>query len=138
MSAPLRIRLFLPGAIALAMLPGAPRREASAMQVETGAIEVLDGDTLRIAGVPVRLRGLDAPELRARCEREKALAERARQRLEQLVVPGVRLDRIGRDRYGRTLAEVRDDAGRDVAQVMIGEGLAVAYAGHGRRPGWCG
>jgi endonuclease YncB( thermonuclease family) len=41
----------------------------------------------------------------------------------------------GQDRYGRTLAVVLAD-GRDVAEVLIGEGLAREYHG-GRREGWC-
>ena len=43
----------------------------------------------------------------------------------------------GRDRYGRTLAIVRDRAGRDLARIMIAEGLARPYDGRGRRLGWC-
>jgi endonuclease YncB( thermonuclease family) len=65
------------------------------------------------------------------------LAARATERLRGLVQPRIWLERHGRDRYRRTLAIVRDRAGRDLAQVMIREGLARPYNGRGRRQGWC-
>jgi endonuclease YncB( thermonuclease family) len=75
--------------------------------------------------------------MRGRCAAERRLAIAARDRLVVLLRDGARIERHGRDRYGRTLAVVRDAAGRDVAQVLIGEGLARVYHGRGRRAGWC-
>jgi endonuclease YncB( thermonuclease family) len=89
--------------------------------VELG-MAFLDGDTIRMVG-------LDAPEKCARCPAEARLAARATARLHGLVQPGVWLERHGRDRYRRTLAIVRD-----LAQVMIREGLARPYNGRGRTP----
>jgi endonuclease YncB( thermonuclease family) len=100
--------------------------------------QVIDGDTIRVSGETIRMMGLDAPEQRARCPAEARLAARATARLRSLVQPRVWLERRGRDRYRRTLAVVRDRAGRDLAQVMIREGLARPYNGRGRRQGWCG
>jgi len=54
-----------------------------------------------------------------------------------LVAGGVTLQPHGRDRYRRLLAVVRDRQGRDVAAVLIREGLARPYGGE-RRAGWCG
>lgn len=99
--------------------------------------QVIDGDTIRVAGETIRMMGLDAPEKRARCPAEARLAARATARLHDLVQPRVWLERHGRDRYRRTLAIVRDRTGRDLAQVMIREGLARLYNGRGRRQGWC-
>ena len=51
-------------------------------------IRVRDGDTLVVAAriwvgqeivIDARINGIDAPELRARCPRERALAQRARE-----------------------------------------------------------
>lgn len=98
---------------------------------------VIDGDTIRVAGESIRVMGLDAPEMRGECPRERQRARDARDRLAELVTPGVILERHGRDRYGRGLAVVRDYAGRDVARVLIEEGLARYYNGRGRRQGWC-
>lgn len=99
----------------------------------------VDGDTIRARGQSVRVIGLDAPEIRGRCRAEKRLALRARDRMAALVRGGVTMQVRGRpvDRYGRPLRVVRDSRGRDVAEVMIAEGLARPYHGE-RRRGWCG
>ena len=101
-------------------------------------VRAVDGDTLAIGTERVRVIGLDAPELHGQCPIEVALAREARDRMAALVGRGVRLFPQGRDRYGRLLAVVLDAQGRDVAAVMIGEGLARPYDGRGRRQGWCG
>ena len=81
--------------------------------------------------------GLDAPEMRGQCPLEIRLAREARARMSALVARGVSLHPHGPDRYGRLLAAVRDRQGRDVAAVMIREGLAGPYGGE-RRWNWCG
>ena len=88
----------------------------------------------------VRLIGLDTPELHpARCAEEKALGEKARDRLIALIngAKAVRVIVEGkrRDKYGRLLVRIEAD-GVDVAQTLIAEDLGRAYNG-GRRKGWC-
>jgi endonuclease YncB( thermonuclease family) len=61
----------------------------------------------------------------------------ARDRLAVLVKDGATLEPHGRDRYRRLLPVVRDHRGRNVALVMIREGHARPYDGHGHRLGWC-
>jgi endonuclease YncB( thermonuclease family) len=52
-------------------------------------VEVLDGDTIRIAGETFRLVGFDTPETyQARCPSESELGNRATFRLRQLVAVG--------------------------------------------------
>lgn len=97
----------------------------------------VDGDTIRVDGERVRVMGLDAPEMHGACPAEVSAARRARDRMAELVSGGVTLRRHGRDRYRRLLAVVEDSRGRDVAGVMIREGLARPYGGE-RRQGWCG
>ncbi len=99
--------------------------------------EAVDGDTIHCGEQRVRLIGLDAPELRARCEEEARLAQAATERLRHLLEGGVTLEQAGQDRFGRSLAVVRDQRGEDVAAVLIREGLARAYHGRGPREGWC-
>lgn len=103
---------------------------------------VVDGDTLHMdcgAGrQKVRLPGFDTPELsKPHCAAEAEAARQARDLLAGLVASGpvtaVRFQ--GHDRYGRDLAAV-SIAGRDVADYMIGTGLALPYAGH-QHPDWC-
>jgi endonuclease YncB( thermonuclease family) len=97
----------------------------------------VDGDTLACGAERVRVMGLDAPEMRGSCPAEVRMARAARDRMEALVAGGVSLQPHGRDRYRRLLAVVRDRQGRDVAAVMIREGLARPYGGEARRS-WCG
>jgi endonuclease YncB( thermonuclease family) len=61
-----------------------------ARPIEPGAIEVVDGDTIRAGGRTVRLVGFDTPETgsRARCESERMLAAAASTRLRQLIAGG--------------------------------------------------
>ena len=102
---------------------------------------VYDGDTVALdcggREITARIVGLDTPETRdAHCAEELAAGEAATARLREIVAGGaVTYRRRGVDRYGRWLIRL-EAAGRDVAQVMIGEGLAVGYAG-GTRIDWC-
>ncbi len=99
---------------------------------------VVDGDTVVTAGgEKVRLMHFDAPETHGKCPRERQLAEQATKLLRHLADGGLRLDRHGRDRYGRTLAAARTPTGGDVAATMIRAGLAHPYEGRGPRGGWC-
>jgi hypothetical protein len=59
----------------------------------------LDGDTLRCGRVSIRLTGFDAVET---CERGGPQATTA---LQGLVREGITLTFVGRDRYGRVLAQ---------------------------------
>jgi len=116
--------------------------------IEARVIQVRDGDTLRVRAriwvgqeivVNVRVAGIDAPELRARCATERALARRARAFVAQAIGAGaVRLSRIRNGQFaGRVLAAVETEDGTDLAAALMRAGLARAYGG-GRRAGWCG
>jgi endonuclease YncB( thermonuclease family) len=108
--------------------------------IAPGAIEVIDGDTIRANGRTVRLVGFDAPEtgLHARCESERALAAKATFRLRQLVSSGgldlelipcsCRRDTEGTPHcnYGRACG-VLTAARKDVGDILISEGLARRY-----------
>lgn len=72
---------------------------------------VVDGDTLRCGSERVRLLGIDAPELPGHCQAGRncapgdpyASTESLRSALE---LGPVTIRRVGKDRYGRTLALV--------------------------------
>ncbi len=111
-------------------------------------VRVLDGDTFeaRVHVWPgmqittrVRLRGIDAPELRARCDDERVKALAAREALTRLLAQGeVGISRVGQDKYGgRVDADVSTARTPDVSAAMLQGGLARPYAG-GRRESWCG
>lgn len=108
-----------------------------ALAQRAARLRAIDGDTLAWGPKRIRIIGLDAPEIRGRCPLETALAQAARRRLDALVARGITLRPRGRDRYRRLLAVALDRQGRDVAQVLIAEGLARPYTGRGRREGWC-
>jgi micrococcal nuclease len=99
---------------------------------------VVDGDTIWLQGQKIRIADIDTPETyEPRCASEKALGDRATQRLRQLLNGGaVTLQPIDRDedKYGRKLRIVLVD-GTSVGNTLVGEGLARWYEG-GRRP-WC-
>jgi endonuclease YncB( thermonuclease family) len=116
--------------------------------VAADVIRVVDGDTLALRAriwlgqdivVSARIRGIDAPELRGKCDREKAMAEAARLKLQSVTSLGrVRLMRIEHDKYaGRVLADVVTDDGVDLRTAMLESGLARPYDGGSRDP-WCG
>ncbi len=92
-------------------------------------LKVVDGDTLRLAdGRSVRLIGLNAPELARKGRPAEPYAEAARRRLQQLVQAGggrvgLRSGREPKDRYGRTLAHLYDDRGRNLEEALLADGL---------------
>jgi endonuclease YncB( thermonuclease family) len=100
---------------------------------------VIDGDTIRYGGVKIRLADIDAPEaFSPKCASEAALAERATQRLVEVMNAGpFELVRAGRDEdiYGRKLRLV-ERGGRSVADTLVAEGLARRW--DGARRSWCG
>jgi endonuclease YncB( thermonuclease family) len=115
--------------------------------VEARVISVIDGDTLRAAAfiwpghevtVSVRIRGIDAPEIKSRCEAERRAAERAKSALEDLVGLGsVRLRDVGGGKYyGRVLADVEAADGTPVGAALLSLDLVRPYGG-GRRDPWC-
>jgi micrococcal nuclease len=110
---------------------------ALAMPAAADAVRVIDGDTIVHRGQTIRIMGLDAPELHPRCTAEAVMAAQARARLAELLAEGFTVEPHGQDRYGRVLAVVRDAIGRNVADVMIAEGLARRYDGRGPRDPWC-
>jgi endonuclease YncB( thermonuclease family) len=127
-------------------------RAAPASPLHTGhpaeVLRVIDGDTFeaRVRVWPgmdittrVRLRGIDAPELHARCADEQAKALAARDALTRILAQGaVGIARIGQDKYGgRVDADVSTAVTADVSAAMLEGGFARAYNG-GRRGSWCG
>lgn len=116
-------------------------------------IRVIDGDTVKLDGVTYV--GFNTPEKDdlARCEDERQRADAATKRLKALIATGdARLSRVAcackpshEDtklcNYGR-LCGVLSVGGRDVAQIMISEGLAEPFVcsttSCPRRRSWCG
>ena len=110
-------------------------------------IRTIDGDTFlaRVHLSPghkpitrVRLRGIDAPELKAACPDELRMAEAATGALRALLGEGeVAISNIGPDKYsGRVDADVATKRTGNVSDAMIAGGHVRGYGG-GHRNGWC-
>jgi endonuclease YncB( thermonuclease family) len=125
----------------------APARETLAGPIRADVAKVHDGDTLvvrariwlgQVVSTKVRLAGVDAPELRGRCARERRMARAARSFVERKLAAGnVTLRDIRFGKYaGRVLARVITAEGEDLGRALIAAGLARPYRG-GRRGRWC-
>jgi endonuclease YncB( thermonuclease family) len=133
-------------AAALLVIPEAHAAEALKGPIEGVVVRVIDGDTLEFVAhvwlglnltTGVRVRGIDTPEIRGACAREKDLAAKATRRLSELATGGVRIANIADDKYfGRVVADVTTLNGTDVKTAMIASGLARPYDGGSRQP-WC-
>lgn len=119
--------------VALFFLAGFGSLPARADDV-SGRAEVIDGDTIAVAGVRARIRlwGVDAPEGRQACAdgagRRYLCGSRAAEALADLIGRNGRVTcrERDRDRYRRIVA-VCEAAGRDVAGEMVRLGWAVDY-----------
>lgn len=134
-------------ALALPAQSVAARKDVIAGPIEARVIRVVDGDTFlaeariwprQTIEVSVRIRGIDAPELRSRCAAEKAAAERSRAALEELIASGpVTISNVGGGKYyGRVLADVATKDGVQVATALLEKALVRVYRG-GRRVRYC-
>lgn len=88
----------------------------------------IDGDTLRCGDERIRLLGIDAPELPGHCRRGRNCApgdpRRAKEQLAKAIRGRAQIERVGFDRYGRTLATVRVN-GRDLSCGQLATGNAI-------------
>ncbi len=113
------VRVFPFVALALAALAAAgwfARRETADI---TGSAQVIDGDSLVVAGVEIRLYGIDAPEYRQTCFRRGrpwACGVDATRTLRALIA-------------SRPVAACAVD-GRDLGAAMVAGGHAVAYGAY--------
>ncbi|WP_343314333.1 thermonuclease family protein [Brucella sp. BE17] len=100
-----------------------------------GKPHVIDGDTVIIEDVRIRLIGIDAPEIAQSCERGGAAYEcgkEARTILRSRIGKSpIRCDGHEKDIYGRVLARCYL-AGTDLNGWMVQQGWAVAYGDYKR------
>ena len=107
---------------------------------------VLDGDSFKArvevwpgqhVTTTVRLAGVDAQELRGKCENETRAAKAAQLRLAELLTDGkVTLSHVKPDKYARRVDAMVYIDGRDVGAVLMAEGKARYYDGRARGK-WC-
>jgi len=116
--------------------------------VAAEVLRVVDGDTIEVRAhiwlgqevtTLVRLNGVDAPELKGKCEGERAAARRAKARIEEKLAGGndVILRNIRFEKYaGRVMSKVETESGEDLGTALKREGFVRAYSG-ANRAGWC-
>ena len=96
----------------------------------SGKPKIIDGDTIRIGNIRIRLHGIDAPEAKQTCtaggiewpcgrEATKALVKAIADR-------SVSCNRRDVDRYGRIVSVCRAGA-INLNAWMVGQGWAIAY-----------
>ena len=107
-----------------------------------------DGDTCTVnipgdmpsvfsESIPIRILGIDTPEIRGQCAKEKALAIKARDEARKFVVgKKVILSNVQRDKYFRLVADMSTDEG-DLATRLLDLNLAVPYDGGTKSSTWC-
>ena len=110
-------------------------------------ISIYDGDTFRVnidslppligKNIPVRLEGVDTPEINGKCQYEKDLALEARDFVRRKLSNAVEilLNDLQRGKYFRIVAKVYID-GVSLEEELLQNGLAYQYNG-GKKSNWC-
>jgi micrococcal nuclease len=111
-------------------------------------IKNYDGDTITVDlkgqhplfgdDISVRVAGIDTPEIRGKCVREKNLAREAKELAGQLLEDAriIHLQNVRRGKYFRIVADIQAD-GVDIAEELMNQGLAVQYDGGTKTYDWC-
>jgi micrococcal nuclease len=129
-------------------MPGPGRLAAESLAGPVSAVvsRVVDGDTIEVRAsvwlgqtltIRVRIDGVDAPELEARCAEERQMALAARDFLaRRLDGASVKLTQVVYDKYGGRVRVGVADAKGDIAGALLKSGLVRPYYGERRMP-WC-
>src|SRR5215831_2135253 len=130
--------------ILLATMLLCPPALAQGISTQARVVYCYDGDTCTIDHdiLPgrdrVRVRGADAPEIKARCAAEKRLALAAKQfTTSRLVGQVVLLEDVREEQYPKRVdAYVIMPDGRDLGEALVSTEPARSYDG-GHRQSWC-
>ena len=110
-------------------------------------ISVYDGDTFRVnidslpplvgKNIPIRLEGVDTPEIQGKCQYEKDLAIKARDFVRSKLdnAKEIMLNNLQRGKYFRIVADVTVD-GVSLEKELLENELAYKYSG-GKKSSWC-
>ena len=108
----------------------------SYIDVKSQDIKITDGDTIRINGEKIRFSGIDTPELRQTCLKQRIKAPcgiTAKQILiDKIADNKIVCIREGKDQYKRTLAEcfVNDES---LSSYLVKSGYAFAYRRYSKK-----
>jgi endonuclease YncB( thermonuclease family) len=115
---------------------GAPWVATPAGATLTGRARAIDGDSLELAGLQIRLFGIDAPEGRQDCrdragETYPCGREAARALAAAIAGRAVTCTAVDHDRYDRDVA-ICTVGTRDLGELMVRAGLAIDLPQHSR------
>ena len=96
--------------------------------MEISVDRIIDGDTFQSANARIMLFGVDTPERGDQCFNE------ATERFKELAGDTVRMEFGPRqqDRYGRILYQVYNENGESIDEMLVREGLALAWTRDGQ------
>jgi endonuclease YncB( thermonuclease family) len=125
--------IVLFGLVVLALLGVVLLLPASKSLTPEGRASVIDGDSISVAGVEIRLQGIDAPEAEQTCSkggRDWSCGRESSRRLARLVRGGtIRCQGDGEDQHGRLLARCK--LGEiDINRWLVEQGWAVSFGGY--------
>ena len=107
-----------------------------------------DGDTITVnipyappiigENIGVRVFGIDTPEIKGACPKEKQLAKDTKNYVKHILSKAsyIDLEDVKRDKYFRILATVKTSEG-DLAELLLDKGYAVEYDGGTKSKNWC-
>jgi len=118
------------------------------------AIRIIDGDTIALnvenekpliqkLGLSVRIRGIDTPERgsKAKCEKERALAEKATKLVNEIVGAmgqnELLLSNVKWDKFGSRINATVKVNGVDIGKALLVRNLAVENNGEKKTKDWC-
>ena len=141
-----------PVATVMIFLSAVPTGAGSRMidgPVTAEVVRVIDGDTVLVEAMPwpdhkvntyVRLRGIDAPELRSKCPAFRKAAQVAKSELASLIGNErlVQLTAISGDKcFGRVVADLTLQDGTRPAEDLLEAGLVDPYSGRTKSKRLC-
>lgn len=121
--------------------------DAAPIETETllspSLLSVYDGDTFKIdlncqeevlcKNISVRVRAIDCPEIKGKTEKEKQLAQKAKNFTENFLKDKtIVLENCERDKYFRLLCDVKAD-NKDLGENLLRAGLAYPYDGGSKK-----
>ena len=88
--------------------------------------------------ISIRVNGIDTPEIKGKCEKEKYDAKQAKEMVADILKDAeqITLKNMERGKYFRIAADVIVD-GESLADVLIEAGMAVRYDGGKKNYKWC-
>lgn len=142
------IKIFLLGMLTLSLNAKSLKNTTYPNIIVSEVTSIYDGDTFRanIKGYPaiignhigIRINGIDTPEIRGKCEKEKVLARKAKQLTVSLLRGAKRIElrNLKRGKYFRIIADVYVD-GQNIAKTLLSSNLATKYDGKKKTRAWC-